>query len=96
MAEKEEPQQHMGEFAKPAAHHHTSLQDVTAPQKKRPRWLVRTLANLLCLVVAGMYVWTTHDILGFLLLYGVATGAVNVRDVIGVSLPKKRLSEPEE
>lgn len=77
----------------PTAHHHASPEDDTASQKKQPRWLVTTLANLLCLVVAGMYVWSTHDLIGFIILYGIATGAINAREVIGAYLPK-HLPEP--
>lgn len=54
---------------------------VSSPNKP-PRRFVLTLANMLCLLVAGMYVWTTHDLIGFILLYGIATGAINARDVV--------------
>jgi hypothetical protein len=52
-----------------------------------PSRFVLTVANILCLLVAGMYIWTTHDLVGFILLYGLATGAIHARDVVGSMLP---------
>src|SRR5258708_40143566 len=75
----------------PAAHHRVSLEYDTDSPKKLSRWIIPISASLLCLVVAGMYVWSTHDLIGFLILYGIATGAISVREVIGAS-PIKRLS----
>lgn len=92
MAEKE-TQRHAEEFTIPAAYHHASSQDDTIPVKKQSRWTLLTLANLLCLAVAVMYIWSTHDLVGFILLYGIATGAINAREVVGIFNPK-RLSDP--
>ena len=60
------------------------LKQVSQPPQGPLHWFILTVANLLCLIVAGMYVWTTHDLLGFILLYGIATGAINARDVIRI------------
>jgi len=96
MAE-ESTQRHTTESAKPpAAHHRASSQDDTPLPKKQPRrpgWSSRqatqTLANVFCLLVGIWYVWTTHDLLGFVLLYGIATGAINAREVPGKMLPER-------
>lgn len=94
MAE-EATQRHTEESAKtPAAHHRASSQDDDTPlPKKQPQgWsaqhTVRILANVLCLLVGVWYAWTTHDILGFILLYGIATGAINAREVVGKMFPE--------
>src|SRR5260370_38312264 len=99
MAE-ESTQRHTGEFAPPAAHHRASSQHGTPPKKKQPqrnawssRQATRTLANVLCLLVGIWYVWTTHDLLGFILLYGIATGAINAREVLGKMLPERYKGE---
>lgn len=55
--------------------------------------VVRGLANVLCLCVGIWYVGSTHDILGFILLYGIATGAINAREVAGKLLPGRRKGE---
>ena len=95
MAEEEEAaQRHTEASAKtPAAHHRASSQDDTPLPKKQPQsWstqhTVQILANVLCLLVGVWYVWTTHDILGFILLYGIATGAINAREVVGKMFPE--------
>jgi ferric-dicitrate binding protein FerR (iron transport regulator) len=97
MAE-ESTQRHTGESTKPpAAHHRASSQHGTPPKKTQPRrnaWssrrATRTLANVLCLLVGVWYAWTTHDLLGFILLYAIATGAINAREVVGKMLPEHR------
>lgn len=97
MAE-ESTQRHTGESAKtPAAHHRASSQDdIPRPQKQPWRSsagvsqrATRTLANVLCLLVGVWYAWTTHDLLGFILLYAIATGAINAREVVGKMLPTR-------
>lgn len=99
MAE-ESAQQPTGELQPaPAANRHASPKSATKvpeiqPPEKTPR-LILVLANLFCLLVAGMYVWSTHDLIGFILLYGIATGAINARDVVGAMLPR-RLSQDNE
>ena len=101
MAE-ESTQRHTGESTKPpAAHHRASSQDDTPlPQKQlrhfdawSSRQTTRTLANVLCLVVGVWYAWSTHDLLGFILLYAIATGAINAREVLGKMLPERRKEE---
>ncbi len=101
MAE-ESTQRHTGESVKtPAAHHRASSQDDIPQPQKQPRRTtalssqrrVRTLANVLCLLVGLWYVWTTHDLLGFILLYAIATGAINAREVVGKMLPERRKGE---
>jgi ferric-dicitrate binding protein FerR (iron transport regulator) len=99
MAE-ESTQRHTEESATtPAAHHRaSSSQDDTSRLQKQPRtWssqrIIRTLANVLCLAVGLWYVWTTHDLLGFILMYAIATGAINAREVVGKMLPEHRKGE---
>jgi ferric-dicitrate binding protein FerR (iron transport regulator) len=94
-------QRHTGDFVPSAAHHRASSQDDTPLPKKQPRRStikssqrrVRTLANVLCLLVGLWYVWTTHDLLGFILLYAIATGVINAREVVGKMLPERRRGE---
>ena len=57
---------------------------------------MRTLANVLCLLVGVWYAWTTHDLLGFILLYAIATGAINAREVVGKMLPERARGEVSE
>jgi hypothetical protein len=103
MAE-ESTQRHTGESAKtPAAYHRASSQDSTPPKKTRSQWhawssrrATRTIGNVLCLLVGLWYVWTTHDLLGFILLYGIATGAINAREVVGKMLPDRSKGEASE
>ena len=85
--EEEKTQQHTRTLIS-TEHHHASSQDDTTSPEKQSRWIVLMLASLLCLAVAGVYTWSTHDILGFILLYGIATGAISVREVVGARLPK--------
>lgn len=64
--------------------------------KKQPRchgWSSRqerlTLATMVCLLVGIWYIWTTRDLLGFIVLYGISTGAINAREVVGKMLPDR-------
>jgi hypothetical protein len=51
---------------------------------------------VLCLLVGAWYIWTTHDLIGFILLYAIATGAINAREVVGrmLSAPLHKREEP--
>ena len=106
MAEKNSAQQYPG-LNTPSALQHASLQHAAPapeiqpeprqpPENKAPPRLMMTLANITCLAVALWYVWSTHDILGFVLLYGIVTGAINAREVAGTLLPRRFLKAEDE
>jgi hypothetical protein len=45
--------------------------------------IIRYLASITCLVVAVYSFWTMHDLLVFIILIGVATGQIGIREAIG-------------
>jgi hypothetical protein len=53
------------------------------PQQLRGKQLIGILASLICLAAAVYVLWTTRDVLMFLLLIGVATGQIPIRQAIG-------------
>src|SRR5262245_29545722 len=90
---EESAQQPTGELeAAPAANHRASSQDNTLkhPPRKPPRRLrlrgehiIRFLASLLCLAAAGYYMYQ-GDLFKSIILLGLATGAINPREVVGM------------
>jgi hypothetical protein len=68
--------------------HHTMLSEqgqagVPAPKQPWDKQLIGLLASLLCLAGAVYVLWTTGNVVMFLLLIGVATGQVPLWRTIG-------------
>lgn len=71
-----------------------SSQDGMAEEKEQPlaatnplaQQILRYASDITCLLVGALVFLWTHDILTFLLLYGIATRQIRVREVIGMLL----------
>jgi hypothetical protein len=95
--QEEAAQQLTGELEPaPAANRRASLKDDTQRPRKSPRrprlrgeHIIRFLASLLCLGAAGFSLWYWRDPLWFLIFCGIATGAINPREIVGSMLQQR-------
>ena len=93
---EESTQRHTGELTTSAANHRAS-QDRAISKKKNPAQpppgcedrIIRFLASLFCLGAAGFCLWYWHDLLSFIVLVGIAIGAINPREVVGAMLHRR-------
>lgn len=86
-----------------ARYHATSYQDAMEQEKEQPpirsdplgERILRYVADAICLIIGALVFWWTRDILGFLLMYAIATRQVWVREVLGMLLPRPSRSGEE-